>query len=259
MTSIEVSAHPNGSDPDRVLPTPAGAAVPGDLELVADLLDQASTLDPDVVDLHVSLARRLLERGCVRDARRHLRRALELDPLASETRCRLAAILVDEGEIPEALSLYRGGLAGCTSVRLQTEYADLLARLGFGEDASAAYRSAIADREDAPAVANLGIVHARRGEPELAAACFARAAALDPGCSEATLNLANAYVELGRLEEAEQIYLGLEDDEPLRGPARLGRSAIALARSDAVLARDLRRQAGFADRSLVDLCDTPGA
>ncbi len=256
MTSTDASRPESAIAAAQLLAVLGDHEEPGDATVIAELLQESLALTPDVAAIHTSLARCLVELGCVREASRHLRRALELDPLASETRRRLAAIHVHEGEIPEALELYRSAPGGATSVPLQTEHADLLARLGLAEDAAALYRGALARREYAPAAVNLGILHARRGEPDRAAACFAHAVALDATCGEAVLNLANAYVELGRLDEAERMFLRLDEDAALRGAARLGRSAIASARGEPALASELRRAAALADGSLAGLCES---
>lgn len=260
MTSMHVPTHPTGLAAADLAPALDGSTVPVDAVRLAELLEEALALAPDEVSLRTSIADRLLERGCVRDARRHLRRALTLAPDDADTRCRLAAILVHEGEVPAALELYGSGRAAATGARLATEYADLLARLGLGREAASEYRTALeADGEYVPALVNLGVLHARRGDHGSAAACFDRAVAVDPTCAEATLNLANAYVELGRRDEAEELFLALEDDLGVRGAARLGRSAIATARGDGDLAASLRTEAVLADPALADLCDLPGA
>ncbi len=258
MASIDASTHAaRGTAIERPAAGATGASVdgPGASADLTDLLLEALALAPDVASIHTSLAGHLVELGCVGDATRHLRRALALDPLADEARCRLAAILVHEGEVPAALALYLGGPEAGRGVRLRTEFADLLARLGLGDEASRIYGEVLGTREDAPALVNLGIVHARRGDPASAAACFIRAVAADPACREGVLNLANAYVELGRLDEAEEMFHDLDGDEDLRAAACLGRSAIAAARGDLELARVLRGEAGMADRSLAGLCD----
>ena len=234
----------------------ANEAEPGS---AADVYEESLQFAPDVASTHASLGRCLVLLGRVREARRHLQRALEIDLRCDDARCQLASILVDEGLVPDALALYASTGERTATPRLLTEYGDLLARLGLADEARGRYEDALRDEQYAPAIVNLGIIHVRRGQPAIAAQCFDRALALDPTCSEATLNLANAYVELGRLDEAEALYEGLWGESDLAGAATLGLSAIAAERGDVSRSRALRLQAMAADRSLAGLCDARDA
>jgi tetratricopeptide (TPR) repeat protein len=52
----------------------------------------------------------------------------------------------------------------------------------------------------------LGMIHHTGGEVERAARCYERAVNVNPGYTEAALNLVVAYNDLGRFEEAEQVF-----------------------------------------------------
>ena len=85
---------------------------------------------------------------------------------------------------------------------------------------------AVRDAHDGfPDVHNmLGYIHSEQGRPEEACEAFERALAINPHYTEATLNLAVVYNELGRYDEGRKLYEqahnsrgagGLEELEPL--------------------------------------------
>lgn len=209
---------------------------------------------PHVAGVHARLATALCRLNRFGEAEDHLLRARALDPHDDETSCLWADLAVMNGRVPEALEVYREALANGASPRLRTEYADLLHRLGFSDDAEAEYRRVLAASENVEARVNLGLVHVERGEAAAALEQFDRALRLDPGSREAALNRANVLVELDRLDPAAEAYGALLDADDTRGPALWGLAVIHERRGAEAQARRLRAAALEAAPGLADGC-----
>lgn len=88
------------------------------------------------------------------------------------------------------------------------ERAETLYRKGAFEDCQPLFEAIIRNHPDGyPDVHNrLGVIHHCKGEVEKAVPYFERAVRDNPRYTEASLNLAVAYNDLGRFEEAEEVF-----------------------------------------------------
>jgi len=116
----------------------------------------------------------VFQAGCVPEAERLYRRAIEIDPSAAEAWYLLGAIEQMRGKHVEAEENYRRALAFAPQL--------------------------------ATARNNLGVLLLTRREPVEAAACFQEALRLQPDYADAHSNLGNALQMLGRVEESFDCY-----------------------------------------------------
>ena len=93
-----------------------------------------------------------------------------------------------------------------------------LQKAGRADEAGRLYAEiAACDPHFAPAVNNMGLLHAAAGRNETAVALFRRALALVPGALNSVNNLASLLIQLGRREEAARVYqisARLKPDQP---------------------------------------------
>lgn len=221
--------------------------------------------EPERVDLHVDLARRLEVDGDVVAAERHYRRALRLRPDLATAHANLGALLAGRGDLDPAAAASRRALE-LDSTFYEAEYnlgnialarGDLDAaerhfRRGLeinpgnpvaqgnlgsvllhrGELAAAVERfeRALAMRpDDAHATYNLGLARARMGDLDAAAEAFRRAADLAPGLAEPLVALGNVALRRGRLREAEERFRGALGIDPGHAGARQGLATLRRA------------------------------
>jgi tetratricopeptide (TPR) repeat protein len=143
------------------------------------------------------------------EAETWLRRAVELQPDATDPRYLLGVLLHQRGELGEAEACYRQALA------LAPDYADahnnlgvLLRSLNRLDAAEASYRRALASKPaDVDAHYNLGnlLMYGLKRYAE-AEACYRRTLALSPGHADAHYNLGVLLKQLGRYGDAEACY-----------------------------------------------------
>lgn len=214
---------------------------------------------PDAAGVHAGLAAALFRLNRFGEAEEHLARARALDPAHDEAACLWAELMVAHGRVPEALETYQLGLGSGGSLRLRTEYADLLARLGLLDDAEEEYRHVLAHEERVEARVNLGLVLVERGRPAEALREFERALAEEPESTAAALNRANALIELDRLDAAESALAALVDDVETRGAALWGLAAVYERRGDVHAAAQARVEAVAAAPSLAVACGPSAA
>jgi tetratricopeptide (TPR) repeat protein len=210
-------------------------------------------LVPDVAGAHAELAAVLFRLHRYAEAEVHLKEALRLDPQHEEANRLQAEYLVADGRVPEAIQRFVGSMADAAPACVRAAFGDLLARLGLVRDAEAQYRRAATDGVP-EAHANLALLLADDGRLEEALAELDRALALEPDLVEARLNRANVLVELGRLAEAEPIFVELCGCEDVAGAAWWGVAAIRAERGDARGARDARQRAIVAEPDLARRC-----
>lgn len=106
-------------------------------------------------------------------------------------------------------------------------FAHLLEKRGFPDDAIAHYRAAIAARPDRPEpFSNLGELLARRGQTRDALALFERAVAIAPNYTPAHVNFANLLYSLGETERALRHYDAAMRIKPDSTDARTARAAL---------------------------------
>lgn len=230
---------------------------------------QVLRLEPNDALAHSGLAYACSELGRHAEAERLLRRALELEP-SDLLYGQLAALLIAQDRVEEAEEPLREGLS------IDPENPELLFLFAryLAQDASEARqtleRALCADPNNVEALFELGALFAGEGELERAAACYRRAAELDPHSSEAWRELAaveldrdqGAALELARrsaeLAPEDPRSLGILSEALLRAGRREeaeGVLARAMARRplDADVARAYWLQARlFEERGLVD-------
>jgi len=136
------------------------------------------------------------------------RRALILDPAYTQASGNLGALLLERGEISEAIRLHRDALRmDSSSAREWSNLGQVLLAAGSLEDASNACRRALElDEWAVKARNNLGIIYQRQGLMDKAEEAFRRAIRDEPGYPEAAYNLANLLYNDGKKDEAEKLY-----------------------------------------------------
>ncbi len=211
----------------------AGAA--GDLAEAADLLAEATRLEPRHAEAHGLRAQVLRRLGRDKEAGLALLRAgalpptrppdphaaaMEAEAVSSQAFTRRGRALAEAGRYAEAEAAFRRVLA----IRAGTarDHSNLGAALaGQGElvAAVAEFEKALAiDPEETYSLNNLALALAGRGDLAGAAARLERAVALDPAYAEAHHNLGLVRARQGRLGEA----VGHYRDALAAEPARVG-------------------------------------
>ncbi|MDJ0864593.1 MAG: tetratricopeptide repeat protein [Myxococcota bacterium] len=155
---------------------------------------------------HHTYGRSLLEQGDVDGALEHLAEAVRLRPHWAAARGSLGDALLEAGRVDDAiLNLGEAVRARPDDVRLRVGAARALTQRGWTDEALGHYAAALRHDDGSEAArihALVGAVRMERGEPELAAASYERALALEPDFVEARANLALARLQLGDDEDA---------------------------------------------------------
>jgi len=197
----------------------------------AELLGEASDLDPKNYELAYYLAEVLHQQGLIEDAIKYLERALEAKPDHADALLMLALISYAEGRTEEAKSMLRRsleirpnkpiallGLASIMVAEGQFETAQpLLERVNEGDPQAQSYyllgliaketgklhkaidllnQATELDPEHEDAVFTLGMVYLERGWTRKANACFAKALELNPNRIEYREAALGPYPEL---------------------------------------------------------------
>jgi choline-sulfatase len=149
-----------------------------------------------------------------------LRQALSQDPGDPNIYYQLGAKLEKDGRYPEAMELYRTALRnGIEHSRLHSRIADLDVRSGNKDEAILEYQ---------------------------------KAAKLNPSDIESQANLATAYLEKGRLDDAERVYKWIITTDPEYAAAYNGLGVISIQRQNPSVARGYFEKAIALDADLVD-------
>jgi len=165
----------------------------------ADVYREALKLEPDNPEVLSDLAGVLLERGQVVEAIDCCRQALKRNPELKEAAFNLGLGLKAKGDSKGALDAFD------TTLVLADEYADahfergrLLQETGNLKAAIEAYSRAVTfDPAMVEAHCNLGNIHRQRLEPDKAIACYQAALKVDPESPEVRSNLGVALQESG--------------------------------------------------------------
>ncbi len=102
----------------------------------------------------------------------------------------------------------------------------------------------------------LGVIHHARGRMKEAVACFEKAVGNNPHYTEASLNLVVAYNDLGRFEEAEEVFHSASDNLG-EGEQAVAKAALAnrhVALGDDYLKADRPKDALHEYRRALTLC-----
>ena len=131
------------------------------------------------------------------------RRALEFEPDNPEAIAKMARLHRAAGRNEEALALferYHRMVPGDFQVLAQI--ATSLSALGRFQEAEGYFEQALRGVDDAVTHFNVGLLMARTGRPDQAAAAYGRALDRDPMFSDARANLATVFARQGRLDLA---------------------------------------------------------
>ena len=164
---------------------------------------------------HAASACRIL--GRFDEAVADWRRAPEIDPASLEVVSHLGSTLQEMG-YSEECSAYMSKPRRFTLSRLRftSAWAVALRHLGQHHRSAECFRQALGrDPRDARVHNDLGELLWRNGDAAGAMACFQRAIEITPGLAAAHFNLANAFREAGRLDEAETGYRTALSLDPL--------------------------------------------
>ncbi len=150
-----------------------------------------------------------------------LRRALSKDPQNPSLYYQLGGRLEKNGRYDESLELYRTALArGIVSGRLHSRIADLLLR---------------------------------RGEKDAAIVEYEKAAQINPADLDSQNNLATAYLEKGRLADAERVFRWILTNDPDYAAAQNGMGLVSVQKRDSNAARGYFERAAQLDPDLVEV------
>ncbi|MGA2030947.1 MAG: tetratricopeptide repeat protein [Thermoguttaceae bacterium] len=153
---------------------------------------------------HSNLGLILRDRGQVKEAIAHFRRALEIEPDFPETWYNLGAALAGCGQVDEAIAHYQKALEiQPDHVLAHNNLGAALAGCGRVGEAIAHYRKALEIQPDhALAHNNLGTALAGCGQVGEAIAHYQKALEIAPDFAEAHYNLGTALVGCGQVDEA---------------------------------------------------------
>ena len=150
-----------------------------------------------------------------------LRQALDKDPRNPSLYYQLGGRLEKNGRYDDAMILYRAALSkGIESARLHSRLADLLLR---------------------------------RGEKEPAIAEYEKAARINPADLDSQNNLATAYLEKGRLAEADQTFQWILANDGTHAGAQNGMGLVSIQKRDYPAARTYFERAAQLDPDLVEV------
>lgn len=188
------------TSPDRAANIPEFVKLPGNA--IADIREQF--LDPYSF-LRAGIANE--RTGDHAGAERAFRRGLELAPNDAEILNSLGWTLFQDGRSTEAVVEYERALkADPRHAKAHNNLALALVDLGRLEDAASHFEASLAVEPRAEIYSDLGFTMARLNRPKEAFASYRKALELDPNSASAHLNLAVAYVQAGKLGEAESHY-----------------------------------------------------
>lgn len=163
--------------------------------------------NPDAWMAHNNLGLLLLERGNVKEAEHHFRRALEVKPNDSYAMNNLGLVEARQGNLTQALSWFERAVGEDPSqAEAANNWGNALAQLGRFAEAERAYREAVRRKPRfADAWSNLGNVLALLNRPAEAAEAYERALALDPDYRTAYENYARFLQTHGNDRAAHEV------------------------------------------------------
>jgi choline-sulfatase len=207
-------------------------------------------LDPRNAQAHQQLAQVLVDQGKVDEAETELNRALELAPAMAAARNTLGAVRLKRGDVAEGEREIRAALKQDADLRLAHFNLALAAeQRGDLPGAIAEYQTEIRlDPKSYMAQFNLGKAYERQGNTTEQLAAFRAAIDSNPDFAEGHLFLAKLCLDLGRLDEAEQLARRGIELQPHGAFAPLGHFVISDAYARAGRAADAAREAAAGRR-----------
>ncbi len=175
----------------------------GRLEEATMGFQRALELRPEFPEAHNDLGNVLASRGQLDAATAHYRKAVLARPEFAEACFNLGVALGRQGKWDEAMEAYRQALAANPQLATAAKHlASLCAKRNKLGDAVDAYRHVLKTVPDAETHNDLGIILARLGRHDEAAASYRAALRLRPEYPDAHNNLGNALRNKGKLDEA---------------------------------------------------------
>ncbi len=206
----------------------------GDLAQARRHLARAVELDPGLVEAHTNLGNVHRLAGDARAAEASYREALRIAPQSAGAAYNLALILKAASRLPEALELLRAAhRTGPGETGALWELGLLLIELGRCEEARQVAGQACAERPADPlAHKALAVAHQHLLDPATALEAFDRALALDPLDAHTHALRAIVLQELLRLDEALATLDRALELDPGNAVARWRRALVHLMRGD---------------------------
>lgn len=169
---------------------------------------RALSLRPQSGEIRCFLANAQYSQGDVARAEENYRLVLKDHPGLGMALFNLANILCDTGRADEGIKVYEEALRHHPGmVEAMVNLGNQLSKRGRGEEAISLLQEAVRRRPDLPeALVNLGsALYEVRNDLEGAEHCFREAVRTAPTHRDGLNNLANTYMNMGRLADAEQV------------------------------------------------------
>ncbi len=209
----------------------------GQAETAVRSFEQAVEIDPTLVQAHFNLANALISLDRWRDARPHLETVLELDRGHSRARYQHAMASHHLGDNRAAIRELRALLADDPAfIAARMGLATVLVEAKRVPEAMTVYRQGLA--LDLPAVEEIKILNAladlawRQRQRQPAIAYWRRVTEIDPESSEAWTTLANALQLSGKREEARQLFAKAVELDPANATAWLSEARLWILDSE---------------------------
>lgn len=199
-----------------VLRQAVGAAQSGDVARARQLAESALDAGGDTVALNAFLGMLQARANDLDAAARHLRSAHDARRSDTTIACNLIAVLIDKGDLIEALDVATLDLARADTTLRIARYRGFVAQsLERFDEAVAAYEHVVArDPADFESWNNLGNARSATGDVEGSVAALERAMALEPLAPPTRLNLAVALRSVARGDEAEALLKRTAEEFP---------------------------------------------
>jgi Flp pilus assembly protein TadD len=213
----------------------------GDALAGEQLIRRSIEFSPDDPDLRLNFATFLRRHGRLADAARAYRRVLQLDPERLAARHGLALSLEGLGRVAEAEAECRALLAASPrDARGWSALGAILTRRSRLAEAESAYRRALAlNPRVGPAHQQLGALLVRMDRAEEALRELGSSQSLGVQGLELCLARARAYLQLGRVTEAERDFEQAVKLAPRHVPAQLELARLRQSCGDGEFARSL--------------------
>ncbi|CAF0843559.1 unnamed protein product [Didymodactylos carnosus] len=169
----------------------------------------ATKLNPRLAEAYSNLGNVYKEKGMLKEALEHYRKALAIKPDFTDGYINYSAALISNGDMEGAVNAYARALQYNPDLYgVRNDLGNLLKALGHLEEAKACYLKAIEIQPNfAVAWSNLGCIFNCQGETWLAIHHFEKAVALDPNFLDAHINLGNVLKEARIYDRAIMAYL----------------------------------------------------
>ncbi len=174
----------------------------------SSLTDKA---DPNVaVERYVQLGLEYIRRNDLHRARKHLTRALEIDPDSAQANGVMGLVYAQEGEADKAEELYQKALALDENYTLgRSYYGAFLFSAERYADALEQFKKASLDTKyegRAQVFSNMALCHMKLGQNEQAIEAYFQTLRLDRSNGRALSGITELLIQQGRYDKAQQYY-----------------------------------------------------